>query len=272
MANKSVAKVDETQNQIAVFEEYEQITSTGFEEVTAEDLAVPYLKILQVGSPECLPGGPKYNKAASAGMIANSVADEYYDGLEEGMLVVPCYYNRRFVEWMPERGGWAGSHEPTDPITKTTTKNEKNEDILPNGNQLVSTAQFFIFLVKENALDAPERAMLPMASTQLKKARKWLSQMQGLTAEGKNGRYVLPMMSQLYRVKTHMEQKGEHTWFGYDIDRVRSLDLKVKAEKALFEQAVDFAKSIKQGDVGVKSDVVEDEAQFIEDDEEISVM
>ena len=240
MANKSVAKVDETQNQIAVFEEYEQITSTGFEEVTA-------------------------------GMIANSVADEYYDGLEEGMLVVPCYYNRRFVEWMPERGGWAGSHEPTDPITKTTTKNEKNEDILPNGNQLVSTAQFFIFL-KENALDAPERAMLPMASTQLKKARKWLSQMQGLTAEGKNGRYVLPMMSQLYRVKTHMEQKGEHTWFGYDIDRVRSLDLKVKAEKALFEQAVDFAKSIKQGDVGVKSDVVEDEAQFIEDDEEISVM
>ena len=65
---------------------------------------------------------------------------------------------------------------------------------------------------------------------------------------------------------------GEHTWFGYDIDRVRSLDLKVKAEKALFEQAVEFAKSIKQGDVGVKSDVVEDEAQFIEDDEEISVM
>ena len=97
--------------------------------------------------------------------------------------------------------------------------------------------------------------------------------MQGLTAEGKNGRYVLPMMSQLYRVKTHMEQKGEHTWFGYEISRERSLDLKTKQEKSLFEQAVDFAKSIKQGEVGVKSDVVENkEPQFIEDDEEISVM
>jgi|TARA_R100000084_G_C4643679_1_gene145365 hypothetical protein len=271
MANKSVAKVDETKNQIAVFEEYETIAGTGFEEVTAEDLAVPYLKILQVGSPECLPGGPKYNKEAKAGMIANSVADEYYNGLEEGMLVVPCYYNRRFVEWMPERGGWAGSYEPNDPIVKTTTKNEKNEDILPNGNQLTATAQFFVFLVKENAIDSPERAMLPMASTQLKKARKWLSQMQGLTGEGKNGRYVLPMMSQLYRVKTHMEQKGEHTWFGYDIDRVRGLDLNDKAEKSLFSQAVDFAKSIKQGEVGVKSDVNE-EATFIPDDEEINVM
>ena len=44
------------------------------------------------------------------------------------------------------------------------------------------------------------------------------------------------------------------TWFGFDITRVRGLDLSYEDDKQLFATALQFAESIKAGEVQVKED------------------
>ncbi len=87
--------------------------------------------------------------------------------------------------------------------------------MLPNGNILTNTAQFFVLLLHPEF--GAQRALIPMSSTQLKKARKWLTQAQSMTAKGKNGIYILPLMSQVYTLSTVPEQNDKGNWFGWDI-------------------------------------------------------
>ena len=188
-----VAKKESTA--IAMASQFEDMGGLGFEETTSQDMAVPFLRILAQLSPQVNKRDGAYVEGAEAGMMFNTVANKAYDG-EKGVTVVPCYYNRRFVEWAPREkgGGYFGSYHPDDPITNTTTKNERGEDILPNGNILTNTAQFFVILLDE---DGPQRCLITMSSTQLKKARKWVTQMQALSGTKSNGEsYTLPMMSQ----------------------------------------------------------------------------
>ena len=186
-------------------------------------------------------------------MIFNTVLNEVYDG-EQGIQVIPVHYNRRFVEWTPREkgGGYMGSYETTDPIVNTVVRNERGEDLLPNGNLLANTAQFFVLY--EHPTQGLQRAMIPMTSTQLKKSRKWLTQMQSLTASGANGIYTLPMMSQVYRLTTVAERNDKGSWFGWEITRAHSINLELDQGKANFDTAVAFARSVKAGDVQVRAE------------------
>ena len=253
MASKALAEVDETQNQIAVYKELEDYAAEGFSEVKTEDLAIPFLRILAQLSPQVDKGNGAYIEGAEAGMIYNTVLNEVYDG-DVGISVIPAHYNRRFVEWTPREkgGGYMGSYETTDPIVNTVIRNERGEDLLPNGNLLANTAQFFVLY--KHPTQGLQRAMIPMTRTQLKKSRKWLTQMQSLTASGANGIYTLPMMSQIYRLTTVAERNDKGTWFGWEITRDHSINLDLPEGKANFDTAVAFARSIKAGEVQVRAE------------------
>jgi len=238
---------------IAIHQGFEEIGGLGFGEVTQEDLAIPFLRVLAQLSPQVNKRDAAYVNGAEAGMIFNTVLNEAYDG-EEGILVVPCYYNRRFVEWTPREkgGGYVQSYDPTDPIVGTTTRNDMGQDVLANGNYLANTAQFFVLMLHPTM--GAQRALITMTSTQLKKARKWLTQAQSLTAKGKNGVYTLPLMSQVYRLSTVQEQNDKGTWYGWEVSRERSLDLDNEDDANVFDMGIGFAKSVKAGEVEVKED------------------
>ena len=240
-----VAKKESTAVAIGDFEEFGAL---GFEETKTEDMAVPFLRILAQLSPQVNKRDGAYVDGAEAGMIYNTVANKVYDG-EGGITVIPCYYNRRYVEWAPREkgGGYFGSYTPDDAIVNTTTKNERGEDVLPNGNLLTNTAQFFVILLDS---DGPQRCLITMSSSQLKKARKWVTQMNSLTAQGKNGTYTLPMMSHKYTLGTVAESNDKGSWFGWDINKTGPIDL--ATERGLFDMAVEFTKSVKSGEIEVK--------------------
>jgi len=238
---------------LAVYEGFEDFSGAGFSEVTTEDLAIPFLRILAQLSPQVNKRDGAYVAGAEAGQIFNTVLNEVYDG-EEGILVIPCHYNRRFVEWTPREkgGGYVQSYDPTDPIVNTTTRDDRGQDVLPNGNYLSNTAQFFVLMLHPEL--GAQRALITMTSTQLKKARKWLTQAQSLTAKGKNGVYILPLMSQVYRLTTTQEQNDKGTWFGWEVVRERGLNPQDEEDGYLFNMGVAFAKSVKAGEVQVKED------------------
>ena len=236
-------------NEVAVYEGFEQFQGEGFSEVKTEDLAIPFLRVLADVSPQVKKRDGAYVEGAEAGMIFNTVLNEVYEAEKNGIFVIPCHYNRRYVEWRgrEEGGGYVGSYTPDDPIVKTVTRSDQGQDLLPNGNQLTNTAQFFVLMLHPEL--GPQKALMTMASTQLKKGRKWLTQAQSLTAQGKNGLYTLPLMSQVYKVTSVPEQNDKGSWYGWEIARERSLDLSNQGDKDVFDMAVAFAKSVKAGDV-----------------------
>jgi len=127
---------------VVSYEGMEEYSGTGFGEVGADDLSIPFLRILAQLSPQVNKQDGAYVQGAEAGMMFNTVLNETYDG-EKGIHVVPCHYNRRLVEWKQREqgGGYVGSYLPDDPIKDTTTQNERGQDMLPNGNILTNTAQ-----------------------------------------------------------------------------------------------------------------------------------
>ena len=245
-----MAEVVKKQGGALVNASFEEMSGLGFAETKSEDMSIPFLRILGNQSPQVDESDGAYVEGAKGGMLYNTVTNTVTSG-KEGMLVVPCYYNRRYVEWKPrtEGGGYVASYLPDDPIVPTAVRNDKNEEVLPNGNLLTNTAQHFVMLVEG---DQYSRCLITMSSTQLKKSRRWLSQMNAMTAMGKNGPYTLPMMSQFYTLTTVPEQNDLGKWYGWAIARERQLDLSNDFEKSLFDNAVAFAKSVEAGEVEAK--------------------
>lgn len=256
MAKENAVAVAEKKTAVAKASDYvgfEAFANEGLEAVSALDLSIPYLRILGQLSPQVNKRDGAYVKDAEAGMIYNTVENTVYSG-EDGVAVIPCYYRRSYVEWKPREkgGGYVATYGVDDPIVKTTYRDDRQQEILPNGNLLANTAEFYVLMLSPNG--SAKRCLITMTSTQLKKARKWVTQMQTNTAQGKNGMFVMPMMSCIYNVSTVEERNDKGSWFGWEVSMTETLDLENHEQRGLFEMALAFSKSIKAGEVKVKQE------------------
>ena len=238
---------------------FESFVGLGVEELTTQDMAIPFLRILAQLSPQVNKRDGAYVKDAEPGMIYNTVANEVYSG-EQGITVIPCRYSMRQVEWKPREkgGGYVNSYHGEDPITKTTRKDDRGQDVLPNGNLLTRTAQWFVLLLHPE--NGPQRCLITMSSTQLKKSRNWVTMTQSVMGRNKNGSFVMPIMSQFYTLRTTEERNDKGSWFGWDIARIGQLDIGTEEngwqgkDSELLQMGVTFSKAVASGDVKVKED------------------
>ena len=212
--------------------------------MTQEDLALPFLKVLGQLSPECNKRDAKHVEGAEPGMIINTVTGEVYDGVK-GIDVVPVHYKRQHIEWQ-DRGESQGApvkiYEAGDDLP-STTRDKFNKDRLANGNYLENTASHFVVILG----DSPTTALLSMKATQLKVSRKWNSMMMGLKMQGKNGMFTPPTYSHIYKLKTVQQSNDKGTWFGWDVSRVGPI-----SDPGIYKIAKDFGANVSKGDVKVK--------------------
>ena len=98
MAKAEVAVQKESD--IVVFDAsmFEADAGLGLENIGQEDLALPFLKVLSRQDPIL-----DDLEDAKAGDILNTVTNETFKG-KDGILVIPCAYQRRFLEWAPPWG------------------------------------------------------------------------------------------------------------------------------------------------------------------------
>ena len=212
--------------------------------MTQEDLALPFLKVLGQLSPECNKRDAKHVEGAEPGMIINTVTGEVYDGVK-GIDVVPVHYKRQHIEWQ-DRGESQGApvkiYDAGDDLP-STTRDKFNKDRLANGNYLENTASHFVVILG----DSPTTALLSMKATQLKVSRKWNSMMMGLKMQGKNGMFTPPTYSHIYKLKTVQQSNDKGTWFGWDVSRVGPI-----SDPGIYKIAQDFGANVSKGDVKVK--------------------
>jgi hypothetical protein len=241
MANANLAKKEA--NNVVVFDAsmFEADANDGLQNMSSQDdLALPFLKLLTTTSPELAT-----MDNAKPGFILNTVTNELFDG-KEGLEVIPCHYERKYVEWSP-RG--SGNSAPvaihpanSDIMSKTRRVAGDSKDYLDNGNYIENTAQHYILYKNKEGLFT--MALVVMKSTQLKKSRKWNSMMMSTKMMGKNGPFTPPTYSQIYRLNSVGESNDKGRWFGWEIERVGPVE-----DMSVYQQAKAFALSINKGEV-----------------------
>jgi len=225
--------------------DWSQVGATGFEHTRTEDLGMPFLILIQKGSPEVDKTHKDYPTkkipGCEVGSIINSVTRQIVGGESEPAIFVPCSYERMYVEWKPrDSGGGFVKQHSNDTVLSQCTRNEQGRDQLPNGNIIVTTAYFFGLSLIDG--EDPAKVVLSMTSTQLKKARMWLNMAMQLKVQTPNGPVPAPLFAYKYALTSVAEQNDAGSWMGWHVETAGLL-----TQQSLIEEAVGVAKQVRSG-------------------------
>ena len=229
----------------------------GVSDLGSEDLAIPFLKVLQKMSDEL-----DDLADAKAGDIYNTVTKDVVKG-EAGVTVINCAYVLQFIEWEP-RGTGTGApyriYSSSDEIPQTE-RGDDNKDYVVGGSgrYLERTAQHYVLIIDEDGMT--QQALLPMKSTQFKKSKQWNSAMRSLKMKDSTGRlFTPPRFSHVWKLETVPEENKNGSWHGWQISKDS-----VVSDPSVYAEAKLFAESILAGQVRVKH-VREDEKASSDED------
>jgi hypothetical protein len=231
----------------------------GFNNIRPEDVAIPFMAILQSNSPQ-VRKGPTQIAGATEGDIYNTVTQKIYNGAK-GVLVVPCAYEKAYVEWGDRDNGGGFVKKHTDEaILAQCSKGGPNgtKDILSNGNYIATTNYHYAIVLEEDG--TLSRVVIGMTSTQLKRSRRWLGQMLGIQIKRADGSlFTPPMFSHSYRLSTCVETKDSKSWMNWQIDNPTLL-----SDANVYTFAKDFAKMVSAGSVKTAEPAPEEESNSVD--------
>ncbi len=255
-----VAKV-ESNTQLAVADSmFAADAGAGMEGASQESFAIPFLSVLQKGSPQVDEASGVALEGAKAGMIFENVTSRMYDG-KIGVTIVPCSYRRVFLRWAPKGSEGAGfKGEITVDVVAQMRAEGKIVDLdgrlyvpLPDGtvnekkcDRISDTRNHYVLLLDE-ATGGWTNALLSLASTQIKKSKMLMSALASVKLSGPSGMFTPPTFANRVSVKTVPESNDKGTWYGVKFELVGKVD---RAE--VYEAAKAFHASVVSGSVEAK--------------------
>lgn len=231
----------------------------GFENVGVRDIIIPRLTILQALSPQVQAKKPEYIQGAQVGDICDVGTQEIF---EAPLAFLPVHYVKQYLEWAPRSSGkgLVKIHDDAA-ILDNCDRDEKNRPTTKDGNTISETAQFFGL----NLSAGGRRCFLPLSSTQLKKARRWLTLATAEKISREDGSvFTPPLFYRSYNLSTVDESNAEGDWSGWKIERGLKLQ-ELDNWKSLYEEAMSFRDAIKSG--AVRGDVASEDAPASNSDE-----
>ena len=245
-----------TSNSTDLMKAFEEDSGSGFEEVTSSDIQIPFIRIIQALSPQLKKTDPGFIQGASQGDIFNTVTKKFWTG-EEGIEVIPIYYQLKLLEFIPrsQGGGFVGELKSASPeVQKAVRDTDTGLELLENGNELVRTAQHYIKVIHEEG--TLENAIVDMKKTQLKKSRGWNSIMMMQKTKG----ITLPSFSSIYKLSSVEDGNDKGSWHSWSISHARQMD-----SMEAYTEAKSTHMSIKTGEMRVAlpaADATSDEVPF----------
>lgn len=181
----------------------------GNEHIEMQDQALPWLKVAQLLTPE--------------------LEDDEFDGLafgdlflpsgeiwkaKEGLVYVPFYYGRTYVEWIARNagGGFVEDHglQKGKELAKTCKRaeNKKVPTILESGNELIETAYWAGFIVDPED-GSVEQAIFAMTSSFLSVSKGWNTKIMKYRIGGAQNyiRFARP-----WHVTSERKEDGTQRW------------------------------------------------------------
>ena len=221
MANTDITPKEESQLPAGLLGELETEAGVGFEGTSSDDYAIPFISILQKGSPQCDEDSDSYVEGAKPGLFWDSGASEILSDSDgnplEQIRVTPACYQRLFVQWRDrdEGGGFVATHTPDSELVRQGVRDDRGRLVLQDNTYLVDTRQFYCFLYGNDGTARP--VVLSMSSTQLKKARQWMTRMADFKVQGSKGPFTPPMYGQVWPLSTVGESNSKGSWRGWKL-------------------------------------------------------
>lgn len=188
--------------------DYGEDAGAGYENQTRDDIAMPFLTVLQGLSPQVQKDGVE---DAKPGLLFNTVTEE----LAENLTFIPSCTKHVFVAWRPDRGGYAGELEINDPLVAKAKADAKsfNELKLDDGNDLVET--YYIFGVLTDGEEALGFITIAFDSSKIKVYKKFNTRLQTYMLKTKDGKVKPPMFAHHCRIGVTQETNTKGTFYNF---------------------------------------------------------
>jgi len=196
---------------------YQADAGMGIEEADKDSFAIPFLAVLQGLSPQI-----ETVAGARPGLFINTITNELIEAVE----VIPVAFQRRYLRWTPRSagGGFKGQltvAEVESMIASGAAKNNggKNGDSLcvqedgKPGDELKDTRIHFV-LMRSPTTGLWSPAIISLASTAIKRSKRWLTMIDGIKEIGADNKpFTPPSFSRVYKVTTEKETNNEGSWY-----------------------------------------------------------
>ena len=224
---------------------FEGMAGVGLENVTASDLIIPRLALVQKLSEVMQRSKTEYNPDAKEGDIQDVGMQDLFS---DGIAFLPVLFRKEYLEWHPRASGkgLAAVHPSDSRILSECQPDEKGRPTLASGNYVAETLQMFGL----NLSAGNRRCFISMASTQRRKMHTWLSLSSSEKIERADGtEFTPPLFYRTYSVGTQFESNDQGEWVGWKIERGPSLPDMGEEGKKLLASATEFYKAIRAGEV-----------------------
>ena len=231
----------------------------GFEEASSDSFAIPFLVVLQKGSPQVDEESGVAIEGAKAGMLYNNVSGKLYDG-KSGIFIVPCHFRREFLRWGAREGGGGGFkgalavEEVTDLRQQGKIKELDGGLFFPSADGTVNPKKsdrvgdhrnHFVLVLEDDGNVRP--ALLSLTSTQIKKSKQLMSMLNDVRIANADGQKVAaPMFANKVRMSTIGESNDKGTWYGV------KFELAGFVNQDIYREGKAFFQNVKKGNVEVK--------------------
>lgn len=239
---------------------FEQDSGAGMEGTTQESFAIPFLGLLQKGSPQVDEALGQALEGARAGMFFENVTNRLFDG-KAGVLIVPCAYRRVFIRWAPK--GSSGAGFKGEILPETITQQRAEGKIVELENKLyfpkpdgsvnpkecdvaVDTRNHYVLLMDGDS-GGWTQALISLSSTQVKKSKMLMSALASVKIQGSSGMYTPPTFANVVHASSIGESNDKGSWFGI------RFEISGKVNRAeIYEAAKAFHATVAKGGVEVK--------------------
>lgn len=239
----------------------------GMENTSQESFAIPFLLILQKGSPQVDEAGPgPLVEGAKAGMLYENVTGRLIDG-KTGVTIIPCAYRRVFLRWGArgsENSGFKGELLPEEvaslrsqgkiieldnqlyfPDEDGTIRRGKDGKVMCDK---VSDTRNHYVVILDDATGGWANALISLTSTQIKKSKGLMSAIASVKVPGgPSGMFTPPTFANLVKMTTVPESNDKGNWFGAQFTLAGLVE-----HSEVYAAAKAFHASVIKGEVSAK--------------------
>lgn len=186
-----------------------------------EDTVLPFLAILQKGSPQVNEKKSDYIPGAKPGMLFNTATKSLHQAEGEGVgpRAIQGFMEMCEVEWIPRSagGGYVAKHPLDTPLVQQITEVDSPDNpgsnrklrMLPNGHQLVTTAYHYLILP-----ETLEPCAVALTSSNLKTHREWNFMLRNKRVRNGSGKMVVPpSFATICRLGTVWREQDGFDWY-----------------------------------------------------------
>ena len=246
-AVKEVATVEESGLPAELMGDWEAHAGEGVSTAMADQL-LPYIGIVQAGSPQIKRNHEKYLDGVKIGDILISSIGRWWDG-DRGLVFVQAHFDQDVVEWIPrDQGGGVVARHPERPKNARRIVDQENPQRQrwgsPEGHEYVDTKYHYGIIVNgDEALGGdplgPMQGVITLSSSGLQFSRQWTTLQNNIRLPSGA---IAPGRARVWRLTTVNRSKNGNDWSVF-----RAEDLGWNRDKAINDACIHMHEAITAG-------------------------